>query len=90
MKRLKPNLNTRKLLWHKYYNNQPNTLCFCGCGRIIPADDYILKNIFNCDITNISYNDNLEYGHIIPNIINNSVNIDNIRPICLLVIKIWV
>ncbi len=82
MNRLKLNVNTRKILWEKYYNNQPITLCFCGCGRIIPADDYILKNIFNCDITTISFNDNLEYGHIIPNIINNSVNIDNVRPIC--------
>jgi len=82
MNRLRPNVETKKILWNRYYNNKTKTLCFCGCGRTIPADSYILKNIFNCKIENIHYDDNLEYGHIIPHKYNGSVNKDNLRPIC--------
>ena len=82
MNRLRPNVEIRKVLWNRYYNNKAKTLCFCGCSRTIPADDYILKYIFNCKIEDIQYDDNLEYGHIIPHKYNGSINIDNLRPIC--------
>lgn len=80
MNNLKVNIRTKKLLWLLYYNNKSTTSCFCGCGRIIPADNIILFNLFNTNFNNLFYDDYLEYGNLVSNNFSNEE--DNIRPIC--------
>lgn len=75
-------LDIRKNLWTKFYSNYNITTCFCGCGRIIPADDFILKHIFNQNTKMLNYDSKLEYGYIIPKSKNGQITIDNLRPIC--------
>ena len=80
-------LDIRKNLWTKYYNNYNTTTCFCGCGRIIPADDFILKHIFNQNKKMINYEASLAYGYITEKFNNNQISINNLRPICNICLK---
>tara|TARA_B110000208_G_C11800888_1_gene442271 strand:- start:14273 stop:14638 length:366 start_codon:yes stop_codon:yes gene_type:complete len=77
------NTKIKREIWQKYYNNLYHTDCFCGCNRIILADNVILSNanLSEYDYYNIEYH-KLCYKNINSRNLRSSNNSDNIKPIC--------
>ena len=78
-----PSNLVKRELWNKYYWDMPYTNCFCGCGKIIPADNMILSNK-NIKIGDLYYllDTELKYANVKRSYLRNSNDVKNVRPVC--------